>query len=117
MNVAEKIKNRKVIHWFRNDQRTTDHEIISIHQICKSIRCFFILDEKRDQSHTLGFPLIDEKRKSFQNESIQELKNSLLKLGIKLTVIKNINDIDDLKILDDEILTFQKLYGTEEIKL
>ena len=116
MNVAEKIKNRKVIHWFRNDQRTTDHEIISIHQICKSIRCFFILDEKRDQSHTLGFPLIDEKRKSFQNESIQELKNSLLKLGIKLTVIKNINDIDDLKILDDEISNKMPLDVIEKAK-
>ena len=117
MNVAEKIKNRKVIHWFRNDQRTTDHEVISIYQTCKSMRCFYILDEKYDQLHPLGFPLIDDKRKSFLDESIQELKKNLLNLGIKLTVIKDINNIHDLEILDDEILTYQKLYGTEELKL
>ena len=29
---CRKNKNRKVIHWFRNDQRTTDHEVISIYQ-------------------------------------------------------------------------------------
>ena len=81
------------------------------------MRCFYILDEKYDQLHPLGFPLIDDKRKSFLDESIQELKKNLLNLGIKLTVIKDINNIHDLEILDDEILTYQKLHGTEELKL
>lgn len=117
MNVVEEIKNKKIIHWFRNDQRVSDHEIISIHHTLKSIRCFYLMDAKWSENHQLGFPLIGEKRKQFIQESIQELKNDLEKLGIDLTIIHNSSELKELQVDDDEILTYQKLFGTEEIKI
>ena len=81
MNVVEEIKNKKIIHWFRNDQRVSDHEVISVHHTLKSIRCFYITNAKYGENHQLGFPLIGDKRKQFINESLQELKKDLEKLG------------------------------------
>ena len=98
MNVVEEIKNKKIIHWFRNDQRVSDHEIISIHHTLKSIRCFYLMDAKWSENHQLGFPLIGEKRKQFIQESIQEL-NSNNFTEFKTTLQEKLTNIsaDELK--------------------
>ena len=117
MNVVEEIRNKKIIHWFRNDQRVSDHEVISVHHTLKSIRCFYLTNAKYNDNHQLGFPLIGYKRKQFINESLQELKKDLEKLCIELTIIQTIDELKELEISDDEILTYQKLFGTEELEI
>lgn len=117
MNVAEKINHKKVVHWYRKDQRTDDHEIISRLQVTKSLTCFFIEDPKSNMEHPLGFPLVHKHRKTFLQESLDALQKTLKKQNIQLHIFKTIDELMASDLLQADILTYQKLCGTEELTI
>ena len=114
MTAAEEVKNKQIVHWFRKDQRVSDHEIISIQNEFESVKSFYLHEEKYDEQHPLGFDWVGEKRKVFLNESLLELAAKLDLLGIQFHIFKSLNELKESGILDSRTLTYQKLYGTEE---
>lgn len=116
MSVVEEIKSRHIVHWFRNDQRVSDHEIISRLDEFESVTSFYIYEEKFSEKHPLGFDWVSEKRKTFLRESLWELESKLDALGVHFQIFNNINDLEKSGILSGKTLTYQQCYGTEERK-
>ena len=116
MSVVEEIKNRRIVHWFRNDQRVSDHEIISRVDEFESVTSFYIYEEKFSDKHPLGFDWVSEKRKTFLRESLWELESNLDTLGVDFQIFNSINELEKSGILSGKTLTYQRCYGTEERK-
>ncbi|MDA8929848.1 DASH family cryptochrome [Bacteroidia bacterium] len=116
MNAVDEIKNRNLIHWFRKDQRVSDHEILSRLAQFDSVTAFYIHEEKYDAQHPLGFDWVSKKRKTFLKESLLELAAKLDLLGIGFHIFKNINELEASRILQEKTLTYQRCCGTEERK-
>ncbi|MEN8732788.1 MAG: deoxyribodipyrimidine photo-lyase, partial [Bacteroidia bacterium] len=116
MSAVDEIKNRNLIHWFRKDQRVSDHEILSRLAQFDSVTAFYIHEEKYDAQHPLGFDWVSKKRKTFLKESLLELAAKLDLLGIGFHIFKNINELEASRILQEKTLTYQRCYGTEERK-
>lgn len=116
MNAVDEIKNKHIAHWFRNDQRVSDHEIISRLSEFKSVTTFYIHEEKYTEKNPLGFDWVSEKRKTFLNESLLELAAKLDLLGVDFQIFKNVTDLDESGVLQDKTLTYQRCHGTEERK-
>lgn len=117
VSVVEKIKHKNVVHWFRNDQRIVDHEILSNRDSCATLRCFYLHPPKTQEVHPLGFPMIGKHRKKFLSESLIELENQLKKISIPFHIVHHISELKELGLLEGDIITLQKLYGTEELTL
>jgi deoxyribodipyrimidine photo-lyase len=116
VNAVEELKNKRIVHWFRKDQRVSDHEIFSRLNEFEKVSAFYVLERRYDDNHSLGFPWVSNKRKAFLNESLIELAAKLDVLGVDFHVFKTHQELDDSNILGTDILTYQKLYGTEERK-
>lgn len=116
MNAVEELKNKNIAHWFRNDQRVSDHEIISRLSEFESVTAFYIHSEKYESQHSLGFDWVSDKRKTFLNESLLELAAKLDLMDVPFHVFDSVNQLKDSKLLENRILTYQKCYGTEERK-
>jgi len=116
VNAVDEIKNRNIVHWFRNDQRVSDHEIISRLAEFDSVTAFYIHEEKYTEKHSLGFDWVSDKRKTFLKESLLELSAKLDILGVDFQIFKNTNELEASDILQGKTLTYQQCYGTEERK-
>ena len=108
-------KNRKILHWLRNDQRIQDHSIFSNLNLFSSTSVFYLKSDKYNDQHFLGFDYINEKRKAFLEQSLKEMKQKLADRGIELIIINSIGELKKLNLKAD-VLTYQKLYGTEELE-
>jgi deoxyribodipyrimidine photo-lyase len=115
VSVAEKLKNKDVIHWVRNDQRVSDHEIFSNIESFNSVSAFYIFDEKYNTLHPLDFPLIGQFRKQFLKESLDELSANLKHKGVDFNIFTSISEFQESKIYLNRNLTYLKQYGTEEL--
>jgi deoxyribodipyrimidine photo-lyase len=115
VNAVEELKNKKIIHWFRKDQRIHDHEIFSHLESFENVKAFYLNEEKYDAKHSLGFDWVSNKRKTFLQESLLELTAKLDILGIELVVFSKRLELQESELLNGRTLTFQKLYGTEEL--
>lgn len=116
MNAVDEIKNKHIVHWFRNDQRVSDHEIVSRLGELESVTAFYIHEEKYTEKHPLGFDWVSDKRKTFLNESLLELAAKLDVLGVDFQIFNNINELEHSGMLKGKTLTYQRCYGTEERK-
>lgn len=116
MNAVDEIKNKQIAHWFRNDQRVSDHEIISRLDEFESVTTFYIHEEKYTEKHSLGFDWVSDKRKTFLNESLLELAAKLDLLGVDFQIFKNIDELEQSGMLKGKTLTYQRCHGTEERK-
>ena len=116
MNAVEELKNKRIVHWFRKDQRVSDHEIFSRLDNFEHVTAFYLHEDRYESMHSLGFPWISDKRKTFLNESILELAAKLDSLGVDFHIFKNLKDLEASKLLGADVLTYQKLDGTEERK-
>lgn len=114
MNVAEEIKGKKILHWFRKDLRSIDHEIISNRNLARKLTCFYLFDEKHDNTHPLGFPIQGETRKQFLNETLNSLQVALEEYDIEIIFFENIEALKKHVFESFDILTYQRQYGTEE---
>ncbi|MFT7101304.1 MAG: deoxyribodipyrimidine photolyase, partial [Bacteroidia bacterium] len=88
MNAVEELKNKRIVHWFRKDQRVSDHEIFSRLNEFEKVSAFYVLERRYDDNHSLGFPWVSNKRKAFLNESLIELAAKLDVLGVDFHVFK-----------------------------
>lgn len=108
-------KEKKIIHWLRRDQRFHDHVIFSDKSIHSQLEVFYLKGNKLNQDHPLGFSLVSKKRKQFLSESLLELSEKLNHHNIRLQIFNDIEELKSSEILDADLLTYQKLYGTEEL--
>jgi len=116
VNAVEELKNKRIVHWFRKDQRVSDHEIFSRLDEFEKVSAFYVLERRYDDNHSLGFPWVSNKRKAFLNESLIELAAKLDLLGVDFHIFKTHEELEASNMLGTDILTYQKLYGTEERK-
>ncbi len=116
MNAVNEIKNRQIVHWFRNDQRVSDHEIISNMNKFDSLTTFYVHADKYDKNHALGFPWISENRKAFLNDSLLELASHLKFLGIEFRQFNSVKELISSGLLIGKTLTYQRIYSMEEQK-
>ena len=114
MNAVDEIKNWHLVHWFRTDQRVSDHEIICRMNEFDGITAFYIHSEKYATEHPLGFPWVSAQRKDFLQESLLELAANLDLLGIDFHIFNTIKELEESHLLEGKTLTYLKLYGTEE---
>ena len=108
--------NKRITHWLRRDQRMNDHIVLSNIKLYPNLKVFYIQNSKIDHKHELGFDLVSEKRQDFLKQSLTELSKSLEKHKVKLHIFKDINELISSKMVNADILTYQKLYGTEELE-
>jgi deoxyribodipyrimidine photo-lyase len=82
------MKNRKGIVWFRQDLRIHDNEaLIDALKGCDEILPVYIFDERIFKGKTgFGFPKTGNIRAQFIIESVEDLRQSLRKLGTDLIV-------------------------------
>lgn len=116
MSVVEKIRNKDIVHWVRSDQRFSDHEIFSNLEAFNSVTAFYVFEEKYNGKHPLGFQIIGQFRKQFLKESLDELAINLRHKGVKFQEFTSINEFKESNIYQNKVLTYQKLFGTEELK-
>lgn len=116
MNAVNEIKNKSLVHWFRNDQRISDHEIISRLDDFKGVSAFYVHAEKYTAQHPLQFDWVSKKRKTFLIESLRELAAKLDILGVDFKVFNNTKELQESAILEAKTLTYQRCHGTEERK-
>jgi deoxyribodipyrimidine photo-lyase len=114
VNVVEEIKGKKILHWFRRDLRPVDHEIITNHGFTAGVTCFYIYEEKYHLEDPLGFSYYSEKRKTFLEETLDDLERALKKFGIELLRFHNLEDFAAYPFDSFDLLTYQEQYGTEE---
>jgi Deoxyribodipyrimidine photolyase len=114
VNAVNEIKNRQIVHWFRNDQRVSDHEIISNMNKFDSLTTFYVHADKYDKNHALGFPWISENRKAFLNDSLLELASHLKFLGIEFRQFNSVKELISSGLLIGKTLTYQRIYSMEE---
>jgi deoxyribodipyrimidine photo-lyase len=116
VNAVNGIKNKSIVHWFRNDQRVTDHEILSRLNDFTEVTAFYVHQDKYTALHPLNFEWVSKKRKIFLNESLQELAAKLDVLGVDFHIFNNVKELHESAILKTKTLTYQRHYGTEERK-
>lgn len=82
------MKNKKGIVWFRQDLRIHDNEALTdALKSCEEILPVFVFDERTFMGKTkFGFPKTGSIRAQFIIESVEDLRQSLQKLGANLIV-------------------------------
>ena len=94
MNAVEELKNKRIVHWFRKDQRVSDHEIFSRLVNFEHVTAFYLHEDRYESMHSLGFLWVSDKRKTFLSESILELAAKLDSLGVDFHIFKNLKDLE-----------------------
>jgi deoxyribodipyrimidine photo-lyase len=87
--IKEKMSGKTILVWFRNDLRIHDNEIL-IEATQKAIQIIpvFCFDPRYYVKSDLGNLKTGNFRAQFINESVQDLKNSLQKLGGDLLIVQ-----------------------------
>lgn len=76
------------IHWFRNDLRIADHEILSkVANKCDMFIPVFIFDKRSWRKNELGLPKTGKYRTKFLLESLEYLRKDLQNLGSNLMIL------------------------------
>lgn len=76
------------LHWFRNDLRLSDHEILSNLLEIKELIPIYIIDPRNWEMQDIGFRKTGKFRTKFLFETLENLDRNLKKLGSKLIVKK-----------------------------
>jgi deoxyribodipyrimidine photo-lyase len=114
------MKEKINVIWFDHDLRVHDHEGLWIAQ--KSglpTLGVYILNPDDLDNQTYGFPKVGDYRLKFIDESLQDLKESLLKIQVQLHrfINKPVDVFSNLiKLFDIVKIYTQKAYGSEEIE-
>jgi deoxyribodipyrimidine photo-lyase len=114
VNVVEKVKGKTVIYWYRKDLRVLDHPLNLLKKHANNVVGIYVFEEKENQNHRLGFPLVGKFRKTFVQQSIDDLKISLQSQEILLTLFHSIKEVPTSLFKEAFVLCFQELPGTEE---
>ncbi len=117
MSVVEELKNKSIVHWFRKDQRVNDHAIFSNLGSFSTVTAFYVHEKEIESVFNLGFPKIGNHRKLFLEQSLQELRDSLSSLHVQLHIFQSVEELIASTVLNNEVLSYQKLYGTEELSI
>lgn len=76
------------IHWFRNDLRVSDHQILSdISSKCDMLIPVFIFDKRNWKKTELGLPKTGKYRTKFLLETLESLRKKLKSLGSNLLIL------------------------------
>jgi deoxyribodipyrimidine photo-lyase len=104
----------KIILWYRNDLRIHDHEaLLKASEKTSEVIPVYIFDPRIFQEHHLGFPKTGQFRHQFLVESVNNLQESLQKIGSNLIIRTGFPE-DILPQLAKEIQA-DELYTSEEI--
>jgi deoxyribodipyrimidine photo-lyase len=117
VSVVEELKNKNIVHWFRKDQRVNDHAIFSNLGLFSTVTAFYVHDTEIESVFNLGFPKIGNHRKLFLEQSLNELRDSLASLNVQLHIFQSAEELIASTMLNTEVLSYQKLYGTEELSI
>ena len=117
MSVVEELKNKSIVHWFRKDRRVNDHAIFSNLGSFSTVTAFYVHEKEIESVFNLGFPKIGNHRKLFLEQSLQELRDSLSSLHVQLHIFQSVEELIASTVLNNEVLSYQKLYGTEELSI
>ncbi len=108
------------IYWFRNDLRLEDNP--SFLQACKSadhLLPVYIHQPNLGQDTAWGFPRIGEHRKVFLDQSLQELRSHLRKLGSDLYEVTGdvLHVFEKLKIqIQADLIYCEQIQAPEELE-
>lgn len=85
---------RKVIHWFRNDLRVHDNEALTdALQLADEVIPVFIFDDRIFKAKTkFGFAKTGKYRCQFIIESVENLRQNLEKIGLRLIVRSGLSE-------------------------
>lgn len=104
----------KILLWFRNDLRIHDHEALAkAAEKTPNVIPVYIFDPRIFKEHELGFPKTGKLRHQFLIESVENLRENLLKIDSNLIVTTGFPE-DILPALAQEIGA-DELYTSEEI--
>ena len=104
----------KIILWYRNDLRIHDHEALSkAAEKTPHVVPVYIFDPRIFREDDSGFPKTGNLRQQFLNESVENLKENLQKIGSNLIIRTGFPE-DILPALAQEIGA-NELYTSEEI--
>ena len=80
--------SKTIIVWYRNDLRLHDHEAMynAVGEKAQVIPVY-CFDKRQFGETSFGFPKTGAFRAQFLRESVQDLKNSLQKLGSDLGIL------------------------------
>ena len=110
-----------IIYWFRNDLRVHDNIILGTKLNSSQVLLpVFIIDDKLQEKHKLGFHRYGELRKIFLAESVIDLKENLKKLNSNLLI--KFGDAAEIisklaNQLNADVVYATKEHTDEEIKL
>lgn len=106
------------IHWFRNDLRVSDHEILSsISSKCDMLIPVFIFDKRNWKKTELGLPKTGKYRTKFLLETLESLRKKLKSLGSNLLILdgESENIIPQLCYLyKADVVSFEEENTSEE---
>ena len=105
---------KKVLVWFRNDLRVTDHE--ALWRACQNgneVYPVYVFDTRHFSLTSLGFPRTGSFRAQFLLESVLELKMDLIKLGGDLIVREGLPE-EVIPALADQ-LGVERVYCGKEV--
>jgi len=77
---------KKILVWFRNDLRLTDHEALSKAASKGKVLPVYCFDTRHFQNTSLGFPKTNAYRAQFLIEAVHNLRENLKPLGADLIV-------------------------------
>lgn len=89
----------KIIIWYRNDLRLHDHKAL-YHAVKEKAQVIpvYCFDSRHFDSTSFGFSKTGQYRAQFLLESLQDLRNSLQKLGSDLVIIQGLPEIAVVEI-------------------
>ena len=109
---------RRAILWFRNDLRLQDNQLFHYEQVrqAKELLAIYCLDPRHFVKSTWGeHPRIAPHRLRFLAESIEDLDQSLQRLGSRLwVVVGEPEDVLPSLLCPDDVLAFQREDTHEE---
>jgi deoxyribodipyrimidine photo-lyase len=89
------MSQKKILIWYRNDLRIHDREALDLaHREKAQIIPVYCFDPRQFTTTSFGFPKTGKYRAQFLLESIQDLQNSLQKLGSDLIVRQGLPEIE-----------------------
>ena len=112
------VMTRRAILWFRNDLRLRDNQLFNYKQVCqaKELLAVYCIDPRHFVKSTWGeHPRIAPHRLRFLAESLEDLDQSLQRLGSKLWVVSGQpEDVLPSLLGPGDALAFQREDTTEE---
>ena len=105
---------KTAIVWFKTDLRITDNEtLVKALEKSECIIPIYCVDESHFKETKYGFKKTGSFRAQFLLEALEDLKNSLEKLGSTLVILKGKPETEITKIVKE--FNIQKVYAKKEI--